>query len=109
MLRTVLIEIEAILNSKPFGYVSADGSDPGPVTPNCLLMRRPDNSLPQVVYPESECINRKRWRYTQVLANKFWAAFVNHYLLWMQTREKWQSSAPTSRGYISGQRDEQGK
>lgn len=33
VLQTVLIEIEAILNSKPFGYVSANLADPDPVTP----------------------------------------------------------------------------
>lgn len=54
VLRTVLIEIEGILNSKPLGYTSSDISDSDPVTPNSLLMGRPDSSLPQVVYPESE-------------------------------------------------------
>lgn len=38
VLRTVLIEIEGILNSKPLGYVSSDVADPDPVTPNSLLM-----------------------------------------------------------------------
>ncbi|KAI3364948.1 hypothetical protein L3Q82_000934 [Scortum barcoo] len=32
------------------GYVSSDASDPDPVTPNVLLVGRPDGSLPQVVY-----------------------------------------------------------
>lgn len=45
MVRTVLIEIEAILNSKPLGYVSADIAGLEPITPNCLLMGRPDGSL----------------------------------------------------------------
>lgn len=59
LLQTVLIEIEAILNSKPLGYVSADLADPDPVTPNCLLMGRPDGSLPQVVYPETEILTKR--------------------------------------------------
>ncbi|KAL0147388.1 hypothetical protein M9458_057315, partial [Cirrhinus mrigala] len=54
VLQTVLAEIEGILNSKPLGYTSSDASDPDPVTPNCLLMGRPDASLPLTVYPESE-------------------------------------------------------
>ncbi|XP_067280209.1 uncharacterized protein [Pseudorasbora parva] len=58
VLRTVLIEIEAILNSKPLGYVSADLADLDAVTPNCLLMGRLDGSLPQVVYPESELLTK---------------------------------------------------
>ncbi|KAL1269203.1 hypothetical protein QQF64_031492 [Cirrhinus molitorella] len=48
VLRTVLVEIEGILNSKPLGYTSSDVADPDPVTPNMLLMGRPDSSLPQV-------------------------------------------------------------
>ncbi|KAK7930593.1 hypothetical protein WMY93_006988 [Mugilogobius chulae] len=38
VLRTLLIEVEGILNSRPLGYVSSDLADPDPVTPNCLLM-----------------------------------------------------------------------
>lgn len=53
VLRTVQIETEAILNSKPLWYVSADFADHDPVTPNSLLMGRPDGSLPQVVHPKS--------------------------------------------------------
>lgn len=53
VLRTVLIETEAILNSKPLWYVSADFADHDPVAPNSLLMGRPDGSLPQVVHPKS--------------------------------------------------------
>ena len=46
VLRTVLIKVEGILNSKPLGYLSADIADPDPVTPNMLLMGRRDASLP---------------------------------------------------------------
>lgn len=90
VLCTVLIEIEGILNSKPLGYVSSDVADPDPVTPNMLLMGRPDPSLPQVVYPESELLSRRRWRHTQVLADLFWRSFIRHYLPALQTRTKWQ-------------------
>lgn len=94
VLHTVLIEIEAILNCKPLGYVSADLADPDPVTPNCLLIGRPDGSLLQVVYPETEILTKRRWRHSQVLADRFWTAFIRHYLPAMQTREKWQRPSP---------------
>ncbi len=90
VLRTVLTEIEGILNSKPLGYISSDISDMNPVTPNHLLMGRLDGSLPQVVYPQSEMISRKRWRHSQILTDLFWSAFIKYYLPNLQTRSKWQ-------------------
>lgn len=93
VLRTLLIEVESILNAKPLGYVSSDVGDPDPVTPNYLLMGRPDSSLPQVVYPESEILSRKRWRHSQVLADRFWASFIRNYLPTLQTRQKWMKDS----------------
>lgn len=94
VLLTVLVEVEAILNSKPLGYVSSDIADPDPVTPNSLLMGRPDGSLPPVVYPETEMLSRRRWRHSQILADQFWSRFIREYLPGLQTRQKWQSSPP---------------
>lgn len=60
VLRTVLTEVEGILNSKSLGYVSTDVADPDPVTPNLLLMGRLDPSLPQLVYEDAEPLSRRR-------------------------------------------------
>jgi len=57
-------------------------------------MGRPDGSLPQVVYPKSEILGRRRWRHSQVLADRFWTAFIRNYLPSLQTRGKWKSPAP---------------
>jgi len=93
VLSTVLVEVEGILNSKPLGYVSSDVSDPDPVTPNSLLMGRPDGSPPQVVYPKDELLSRCRWKHAQVLADHFWARFIRLYLPGLQPRQKWWSSS----------------
>lgn len=69
VLLTVLLDVKAIFNSKPLGYVSADIADIDPVTPNSLLMGRPDCLLPQVVYPETQILSRRRWRHSQILAD----------------------------------------
>lgn len=90
VLRTVLIEIEGILNSKPLGYVSSDVADPDPITPNSLLMGRPDSALPQVIYPASDLLSRKRWRHSQILADQFWSCYLRNYLPGLQSRHKWQ-------------------
>nr|XP_057931658.1 uncharacterized protein LOC131131201 [Doryrhamphus excisus] len=93
VLMTVLIEIEGILNSRPLGYVSSDLADPDPVTPNCLLMGRPDSSLPQVIYPATELLSRKRWRHSQILADHFWKHYIQHFLPTLQARQKWKTES----------------
>lgn len=90
VLRTVLVEVEGILNSKPLGYASSEIADVDPVTPNMLLMGRRDPALPMVVYDERELKGRRNWRHSQVLADQFWRHFVRSYLPNLQTRQKWQ-------------------
>ena len=80
VLHTVMVEVGGILNSKPLGYISSDLADPDPVTPNMLLMGRPDASLPQAIYCESELLRRRRRCYSQILADHFWTAFILQYL-----------------------------
>ncbi|KAJ7983379.1 hypothetical protein DPEC_G00379520 [Dallia pectoralis] len=94
VLRTVFIEVEGILNSKPLGYVSSDVTDLDPVTPNLLLMGKKslDGSLPQVVYPESEILCKRQWRHSQVLSDHFWSSYIRHYLPSLQVRQKWHTS-----------------
>ena len=90
-LHTVLVEVEGILNSKPLGYVSSDLADTDPVTPNMLLMGRPDSSLPQAIHSSRELHGRRKWHHSQILADHFWTAFIWHYLPKLQTRKKWKS------------------
>ncbi|XP_073669326.1 uncharacterized protein [Paramisgurnus dabryanus] len=94
VLRTVMIEIEGILNSKPLGYVSSDIADPDPVTPNLLLMGRHDSSLPLVTYPDSELSSRRQWRHSQILSDHFWSHFIRNYLPSLQSRQKWYTDNP---------------
>ncbi|XP_073782539.1 uncharacterized protein [Danio rerio] len=92
VLRTVLLEVEAILNSKPLGYTSSNVADLDAVTPSILLMGRLDGTLPPVVYPKSEGLSRRRWRHCQVLADHFWARFIRCYLPTLQCRQKWRDT-----------------
>ncbi|KAK0138066.1 hypothetical protein N1851_025729 [Merluccius polli] len=57
-------------------------------------MGQPDGALPQVVYPDTEILSRRRWRHSQVLADHFWSRFIREYLPGLQTRQKWQASPP---------------
>ncbi|NP_001410306.1 uncharacterized LOC100150025 [Danio rerio] len=95
VLRTVLIEVEGILNSKPLGYTSSDVADLDPITPFCFLIGRRDVSLPQVVYEDSEILSRRRWRHSQLLAEHFWRHFLKYYLPDLQARQKWKTEKKT--------------
>ncbi len=64
-----------MLNSKPLGYVSSNISDSDPISPNILLMGRRDASLPQVLYADSELLSRRKWKHSQVLADRFWSFY----------------------------------
>lgn len=76
VLSTVLVEVEGILNSKPLGYVSLDISDVDPITPNLLLMGWRDASLPQALYGTRELLGKRSWRHSQIIADQFWAQFI---------------------------------
>ena len=89
VLRTVLAEIESIMNSRPLGYTSSDVADLDPVTPYLLLTGRRDSALPQTVYDPAELTGRRMWKHSQVLADRFWRQFVLHYLPTLQSRQKW--------------------
>ncbi len=91
VLRTVHIEIEGILNSKPIAYTSSDIADTDPITPNILLMGKRDASLPQVVYHDSDLLSRWRWKHCQLLADHFWRHFIPYYLPNLQIRQKWRT------------------
>ncbi|KAL1279513.1 hypothetical protein QQF64_026186 [Cirrhinus molitorella] len=57
-------------------------------------MGRSDSSLPQVIYPQSELLSRRRWRHSQIIADHFWRRFIKFYLPGLQTRGKWQRESP---------------
>ncbi|KAE8281784.1 hypothetical protein D5F01_LYC19167 [Larimichthys crocea] len=83
-------KVESIVNSKPLGYTSSDVADPDPITPNMLLMGRPDPSTPQVIYSDIELLSCRRCKQCQALADQFWIHFIRNYLPSLQTRSKWQ-------------------
>lgn len=59
--------------------VSSEVADLDPVTPNLLLMGRPDSSQPQV-NPATELVGQRRWRQSQVLTDNFWSSILRDYL-----------------------------
>ncbi|KAJ0173857.1 hypothetical protein K1T71_011006 [Dendrolimus kikuchii] len=87
---TVLIQIEAILNSRPLSTLSTDPNDLLPLTPAHFLIGRPLTApaaadltkLPNHRLPRYEIIEKMR--------QDFWKRWAKEYVSELQTRTKWK-------------------
>lgn len=85
---TIVVEIEAILNSRPLSHVTVDDVDE-PLTPSHLLHGRRLLNLPDVNKSDeinldidvSEADLSKRMKHLSTLMNHFWKRWRNEYLL----------------------------
>ena len=87
-LRTLMCEVENVINSSPLTPVSSDPADLEPITPNHLLLLR-GGAAPADVFVEADCYSKRRRRQVQYLANIFWKRWVSEYLPLLQRRQKW--------------------
>ena len=91
VLRTALIEVEAVLNSRPLTHNSTDPDDYVALTPNHFLHSHRDVGglpLPDVCL-DKEINSRRRWRQAQVLADHVCRRWLNEYLPALTVRHKW--------------------
>ena len=88
-LHTVLVETEAVLNSRPLTSVSDDLNDYEALTPNHFLIGRASPNNPPGQFEEREVNSRKRWRMAQALADMLWRRWRKEYLPSLTTRSKW--------------------
>ena len=90
--RTLLCEVEAIINSRPLTVASSDLNDLHPLSPSNLLTMKTSIILPPAgVFQRADIYTRRRWRRVQYLANLFWTRWKREYLLTLQQRPKWIS------------------
>ena len=90
-LRTLMIEVEAIVNSRPIA--TDDLTDPDSLdvlTPNHLLTMKSSVILsPPGNFQRADVYSRKRWRRVQQLTDEFWQRWKKGYLQSLQVRQKW--------------------
>ncbi|XP_065356301.1 uncharacterized protein LOC135950699 [Calliphora vicina] len=87
---TLLIQIEAVLNSRPLVAINSNDDDQmDTLTPGHFLIGRPLNACPEHV-EETHVSSLNRWKLIQKLRKDFWIRWKNEYLTTLQQRYKWK-------------------
>ncbi|XP_026467639.1 uncharacterized protein LOC113371215 [Ctenocephalides felis] len=98
-LNTVLIQIEALLNSRPLCWMSSDPSDPQPLTPAHFLTLTPLNILPSKNILQIDLPTRKQL--IDKIIQSYWKRWHSEYLSDLQSRQKWNTpSLPAKKGML---------
>ena len=84
-----MIEIESIINSRPFVLAAFDPMDNKSFTPNNLLLLRDTVTLPPDVLDKRNRYARRRWAQIQILSDQFRRSWIREYLPNLQKRQKW--------------------
>ena len=94
VLRTKLVEVEALINSQPIGYVLADAEDVEPLSPFHFLLLRPHLNIDIDVVQDREVNTVQQWRQVQALTNFFWKRWLREYVPALTERSKWCADQP---------------
>lgn len=87
--RTLLCEVESIINSRPLTSISNDADDYHALSPAQILTLKPAMLPPPGILQPEDVYARKRWKRVQYLACLFWSRWKREYLVNLQARQKW--------------------
>lgn len=88
-LSTVLIQIEAVLNSRPLCPFTSDPEDLNVLTPGHFLMGTAPITPPQPCLLDMKTHSLSRWQTVERMYQDFWAQWSQEYLSRLQQRPKW--------------------
>ena len=90
---TILIQIEACLNSCPLCQISSDPKDPQALTPSHFLIGGPLMALPDTDYSSVPMNKLSRWQLMQRCTQHLWKEWSRDYLHQLQQRHKWSTQS----------------
>ncbi|XP_043271223.1 uncharacterized protein [Venturia canescens] len=93
-LTTVLVQIEACLNSRPISALSNDPCDLQPLTPAHFLVGESLVGLPDLDATEIPLNRLQRWQLTQRITQDIWRRWSTEYISTLQGRSKWNTNKP---------------
>lgn len=93
-LYTVLVQIEAILNSRPLTILTSDPNDLQALTPAHFLIGRPYIAVADPDVKDIPINRLNRYQYLQKLNQDFWARWSVEYVSQLQHRAKWKIQSP---------------
>ena len=76
-LRTLMAEVEEILNGQPLTPNSDSSIDAEPLTPYHLLLLRSNLNLPPGIFVKNDLYCQRRWKQVQYLADVFWRRWLS--------------------------------
>ncbi|XP_055605016.1 uncharacterized protein LOC129753247 [Uranotaenia lowii] len=87
---TVLVEAEAVVNSRPLTFISLENDSQEALTPNhFLLLSSTGIGQPRMKFVESGLALRDDWNHNRHLVDIFWHRWVKEYLPIIARRTKW--------------------
>ena len=99
---TIMVEVEAILISRPLTNVADQPENEEPLTPNHFLIQRLYSSLPPGNFGDQQPARFKNWKHLQQLMNHVWRRLFREYLPTLLKRRKWtdNNQAPLKVGDV---------
>jgi len=88
-MNTFLIQIEAILNSRPVTPISDDPDDLNVLTPGHFLIGNPLTAVPEPSLENIRHSRLSRWQLLRQMIDNFWTKWSREYLQKFQAINKW--------------------
>ncbi|KAJ8972919.1 hypothetical protein NQ317_012657 [Molorchus minor] len=90
---TLLVQIEALLNSRPLSALSSDPSEPLALTPSHFLNLTPLQNLPAVDLTNEPLNRLDRYQLIDRMVQDYWRRWHLEYLTTLQVRERWNTQS----------------